>query len=165
MEPLENVNLKIIYETEKTLRQNTRPKSSSGAITEPVRPTLRATGSMTVKGTLLVLSLITPLYAATPHSDLRVLARLLALSGSPLTKPRGERREYSLTGSPDLGPNQTSGSWIAALTLWTEKEHEFKLHSTQWVRRTFSSIIHHIRGLGRQSAEYTPGKHKDLPGV
>lgn len=92
-----------------------------------------------------------------PHSDLMDLARLLTLSELPLTKPRmrGKRRECSLTVSPGLGPNQTTGIWIVALTFWIEKEHEFKLHSTQWVSRTFSSTIHHTRGLGRHSAECT----------
>lgn len=98
-----------------------------------------------------------------PHSDLGDLARLLALSGLPLTKPRrrGKRREYSPTGSPGLGPNQTTGIWIVAPTLWTEKNMSSSciLHSgsvghfpqqfiTPGARKTFGRV-------------YT-GKHEDL---
>lgn len=38
MQPLENGNLKITLGIDKTLRQNTRPKSYSGVISQPVSP-------------------------------------------------------------------------------------------------------------------------------
>lgn len=80
-------------------------------------PTLRGPRSVSVKRTFLVLSLDHPAIAIVLFSHAGLEGQVARSLRTTLYKASGERREYSLTGSPGPGHSQTTGAQRVVLAL------------------------------------------------